>query len=181
MRIWLSIQVMFLVALFAGAGQAATIQTTVDTNTRMVRLDFTGLLPYEQIRLEGVTALYWCNCVDSLNPSSLMSTSFTVNAQNLEMKYEGGSPPSTNYITYHYLDSYDFAGYETIDWVVVAETSAGDVRMTAQRPILVPVPEPSTALLCFVGLVLTGMVRRAGSPTGGRMIGISGTGVCQRP
>jgi hypothetical protein len=104
MRVSLSLLASVVVALFAGAMQAATVSTTVDTDTGMVRLDFTNLPPYEQIRLEGLTALYWCNCADLENPSSLSSTSFTVNGSNLEMKYEGRPPPSTNYIAYSYFD-----------------------------------------------------------------------------
>jgi hypothetical protein len=110
MRVSLLLLASIVVALFAGAMQAATVRATVDTDTGMVRLDFTNLPPYEQIRLEGLTALYWCNCADLKTPSSWSSTSFTVNGSNLEMKYEGAPPPSTNYILYHSLDGYVFTG-----------------------------------------------------------------------
>jgi hypothetical protein len=83
---------------------AVAVDTTVDLEAQMVRLDFTDLPPYIQIRLEGVTALYWSTGLDGKNPSSLMSSGFTVNGANLEMKYEGAAPPTTNYITYSYLD-----------------------------------------------------------------------------
>jgi hypothetical protein len=150
----------FVVAFFAGAAQAVTVSTTVDTDTGMVRLDFTDLPPYEQIRLQGVTALYWCNCVDSDNPSSLMSGSFTVNGSDLEMKYEAASPPSTNYITYYYLDGYDFTGFESLDWIVTTPSGGGDdVTLMGDRPHLVP--EPSKALLCFVGLMALFVLRRS--------------------
>jgi hypothetical protein len=113
-----------------------SVATTVDTNTQRVRLDFTGLPPsYEQIRLEGVTALYWCPCLDTDNPSSLKSTGFTVNGSNLEMQYEESSPPSTNYITYKYLDGYDFVDVEPVDWIVVTDLGGGEQTITADPPI----------------------------------------------
>jgi len=155
----------FVVAFFAGATQAVTVSTTVDTGTGMVRLDFTDLPPYEQIRLQGVTGLYWCGCADPDNPSSLRSTSFTVNGNNLEMKYEGAPPPSTNYIDYYYLDGYVFEGFESVDWIVVTPSGGGDdVMVTGDRPILVP--EPSNALLRFVGLMVLSVLRRSARDAG---------------
>ena len=153
-----------VVAFLAGAAQAVTVTTTVDTNARSIVLDFTELPPYEQIRLEGVNALYWCNCVDLDNPSSLLGTGFTVNGDNLEMQYEGAPPPSTNFIDYHYLDGYVLAGFESIDWILVTESAGGELRVTGNRPILVLVPEPSTGLLYFVGLSILSVLRSS-SPT----------------
>jgi hypothetical protein len=147
--------------LSAAAAEAITVTTIVDESTRMVRLDFTDLPPYEQIRLEAVTALYWCNCIDPNNPSSLRSSSFTVNGGNLEMKYEGVPPPSTNFIEYHYLEGYVFTGYETVDWIVVTESGGDEQTLTANRPVLAPIPEPSTGLLCLIGLAATSVTRRS--------------------
>jgi hypothetical protein len=82
-----------------------------------------------------------------------------VNGDNLEMQYEGSTPPpSTNYIIYHYLDGYVFKGFESVEWVVVS--GADETRLTGNRPVLVPVPEPSTATLWLVGLALMGLTRR---------------------
>lgn len=166
MRVSLSILAGVIAALFTGTIQAADVRTTVDTGTGMVRLDFSDLPPYEQIRLQGLTALFWCNCVDPDNPSSWSSTSFTVNGSNLEMKYEGPPPPSTNYITYHYFDDYVLSGFESVDWIVVTPLDGDDVIMTGDRPILVP--EPSGALLRLFGLmalyVLRNSRRGAGAP-----------------
>jgi hypothetical protein len=164
MRVSLSVLASVVVALFAGAIQAATVSTTVDTDTGMVRLDFTNLPPYEQIRLEGLTALYWCNCADPDNPSSLASTSFTVNGSNLEMKYEGAPPPSRNYITYYYFDDYVLSGFESVDWIVVTPLGGDDVRLTGERPILVP--EPPGSLLRFVGLMALFVLRTLSRNTG---------------
>jgi len=47
MRASLSLLAFVVVALFAGAMQAATVRATVDTGTGMVRLDFSDLPPYE--------------------------------------------------------------------------------------------------------------------------------------
>jgi len=78
--------------------------------------------------------------VDLDNPSSWSSTSFTVNGSNLEMKYEGPPPPSTNYILYHSLDGYVFTWFESVDWIVVTPLDGDDVIMTGDRPILVSEP-----------------------------------------
>jgi hypothetical protein len=147
------------VAFFAGAAQAVTVTTSVFTDTQTVRLDFTELPPYEQIRLEAVEALYWCNCVDLKNPSTLEGTGFTVNASNLEMKYEGAPPPSTNYIIYHYLDGYVPTGFESVEWIVVTQSVGDDLRLTGDRPLFVP--EPSTAMLCLIGLVTISVAKRS--------------------
>lgn len=145
---------------------ASAFTTSVDTMTQTVRLDFTDLPAYEQIRLEGVDALVWCACLDPDNPSSLSSSGFTVNGDNLEMQYEGVTPPSTNYIIYHYLDGYVFKGFESVDWVVVS--GEDEMSLTGDRPILEPVPEPSAALLSVVAMamvgVLAGMRGRMGAP-----------------
>jgi hypothetical protein len=77
--------------LFVGPTTASALTTSVDTTTQTVRVDFTGLPPYEQIRLEGVDGLFWCACLDLDNPSSFASTGFTVNGANLEMQYEGAA------------------------------------------------------------------------------------------
>jgi hypothetical protein len=157
----------WILALFAiltvGPATAQAFTTTVDTAARTVRIDFTGLPAYEQIRLEGVTGLFWCACLDLGNPSSLSSTGFTVNGANLEMQYEGAPPPSTNFITYHYLDGYAFTGVEQVDWVVVAEVGGGETRLTGDRPMLMVVPEPSTALLFLFGLTLMSSRTRRGT------------------
>jgi hypothetical protein len=145
-------------ALFLGPTTGFAFTTSVDTDTQTVRVDFTGLPDYTQIRLEGVDGLFWCGCLDSDNPSSLLSSGFTVNSGNLEMQYEGPTPSSTNYIIYHYLDGYDFKGFESVDWVMVA--GADETRLTGNRPVLVPVPEPSTATLWLVGLALMSPTRR---------------------
>jgi hypothetical protein len=138
---------------------AFAFATIVDTTAQTVRVDFAGLTAYEQIRLEGVDGLFWCACLDPDNPSSLSSTGFTVNGGNLEMQYEGSTPPpSTNYITYHYLDGYAFTGYEPVEWVLVS--GADETRLTGNRPVLVLVPEPSTAMLWLVGLALMSPTRR---------------------
>ncbi len=150
-------------SLFVDSAQAVTVETVVDLDTQMVRLDFGDLPPYEQIALEGVTALYWCNCLDGDNPSTLMGTGFTVNGSNLQMQYEGSSPPSTNYITYFYLDGFYFAGFESVDWIVVTELGGGQQKITADRPIvLLPEPEVSTGFFCgAIGLALVCWTRRA--------------------
>ena len=159
MKAWLSTLVVVVMALPAGAAQAVTVTTAVDTNARSIVLDFTDLPPYEQIRLEGVEGLYWCNCVDSNNPSSLLGTGFTVNGENLEMQYEGTPPPNTNFVAYHYLDGYVLTGFESLDWILVTELGGNELRVTGNRPILVLVPEPSTALLGFVALIILSVVR----------------------
>jgi hypothetical protein len=90
-----------------------------------------------------------------------MGTGFTVNGSNLEMKYEGSPPPSTNFISYHYLDGYVFTGFESVDWILVTELGGGaEVRLTGDRPIIVPVPEPSTGSLCLVGLTTMCLTRK---------------------
>lgn len=148
-------------ALFLGPTTGFAFTTSVDTNLQMVRVDFTDLPDYTQIRLEGVDGLFWCACLDSKNPSSLASSGFNPNGGNLEMNYEGVAPPNTNYITYHYLDGYVFTGYESVEWVVVEAVGSGEVSMTGNRPVLVPVPEPSTATLWLVGLALMGLKRQS--------------------
>ncbi|MAG32884.1 MAG: hypothetical protein CL908_18560 [Deltaproteobacteria bacterium] len=169
MRTPLSISTLIVIALFAGTTQAATVTTMVDTATRMVRLDLGELSAYEQIRLEGVMALSWCNCLDSDNPSSLMATGFTVNGSSLEMQYEEAPPPSTNYITYHYLDGYIFSGLESVDWIVVTSSDGGDDEIvTGNRPLFVPVPEPSTGLLCLFGLMVLSAGRNSARRAGVR-------------
>jgi hypothetical protein len=145
-------------ALFVSPTTGFAFTTSVDTDTQTVRVDFTGLPDYMQIRLEGVDGLSWCSGGGCDNPSSLSSTGFTVNGDNLEMQYESATPPSSNYITYHYLDGYVFKGFESVEWVLVSGT--GDTRLTGNRPVLVPVPEPSTATLWLVGLALMGLTRR---------------------
>ncbi len=142
----------FCASLFAGTANSATVDTHVDPTTRTVRLDFADLEPYEQIRLEGVTALDWCNCVDLNNPSSSGFTGFTVNGPNLEMQYEGSAPDATNSITYRYLAGFEFVGFENVEWIVISELAAGEVSLVGNRPILTSVPEPSTGLLCALGL-----------------------------
>jgi len=146
--------------VFAATGaKAITVDTMVDEATGMVRLDFTELPPYEQIGLEGVTALYWCNCVDLENPSSPRGTGFTANAGNLEMQYEGAPPPSTTYIEYFLLDGYVLTGFELVDWIVVTQTDGEEIVLTAHRPLLEPVPEPSSALLGLASLATLCLVR----------------------
>jgi hypothetical protein len=147
-------------ALFLGPTTGFAFTTSVDTDTQTVRVDFTGLPDYTQIRLEGVDGLSWCSGGGCDNPSSLSSTSFNANGANLEMNYEGVAPPSTNYIIYHYLDGYVFTGYQSVEWVSVEAVGAGEMRLTGNRPVLVLVPEPSTATLWFVGLALMGLTRR---------------------
>ena len=161
---WVSgLVVVLLSMLFIGPTTAQAFTMTVDTTAQTVRIDFTGLPAYEQIRLEGVDGLFWCACLDLDNPSSLSSTGFTVNGSNLEMQYEGAPPPSTNFITYHYLDGYVFTGFEQVDWVVVAEVAGGETTLTGDRPMLMVVPEPSTALLFLFGLTLMSSRTRRGT------------------
>ena len=156
---WISSWMVVLFSILSiGPTAAQAFTTTVDTVTRTVRIDLTGLPAYEQIRLEGVDGLFWCACLDLDNPSSLSSTGFTVNGPNLEIQYEGATPPSTNFIVYHYLDGYVFTGFEQVDWAVVTEVGGGEMRLTGDRPILVP--EPSTSLLLLFGLMLMGVRAR---------------------
>ena len=135
---------------------ALALTTSVDPIAQTVRVEFTDLPAYEQIRLEGVDGLFWCACLDTDNPSSLSSTGFTVNGGNLEMQYEGAVPPSTNYILYHYLDGYVFKGFESVEWVVVS--GEDEMWLTGDRPILELVPEPSAAWLSAIALVVVGVL-----------------------
>jgi hypothetical protein len=135
---------------------AFALTTTVDTTTQTVRVDFTGLPDYEQIRLEGVDGLSWCSGGGCDNPSSLSSTSFNANGANLEMNYEGVAPPSTNYILYYYLDGYVFKGFESVDWVVVS--GEDEILLTGDRPILEPVPEPSATSLSAIAVAVVGVL-----------------------
>jgi hypothetical protein len=136
---------------------ALALTTSVDTIAQTVRVDFTDLPEYEQIRLEGVDGLCWLQSLGCDNPSSLSFTGFTANADNLEMQYESAAPPpSTNYIIYHYLDGYVFKGFESVDWVVVS--GAGETRLTGDRPILEAVPEPSATWLSAIALVVVGVL-----------------------
>jgi hypothetical protein len=144
---------------------AFAFATIVDTTAQTVRVDFAGLTAYEQIRLEGVDGLFWCACLDTDNPSSLSSTGFTVNGGNLEMQYEGAAPPSTNYILYHYLDGYVFTGYESVEWVMVS--GADEIRMTGDRPIFEPVPEPSATSLSAIALAVVGVLAGMRGTDGG--------------
>jgi hypothetical protein len=169
MRLSLSIATVVVAVLIAGGAQALTVNTVVDTTAKTVRIEFTDLPDYEQIRLQAVTALFWCNCADPDNPSSLESTSFTVNGSNLEMKYEGAPPPppSTNYILYHYLDGYVYTGDETVDWIVITPLGGGgEVTVTGDRPLFAVIPEPSTSLLCAFGLVAMSAQRRSARRAG---------------
>jgi hypothetical protein len=144
-------------ALFLGPTTGFAFTTSVDTDTQTVRVDFTGLPDYTQIRLEGVDGLCWLQSLGCDNPSSLSFTGFTANADNLEMQYESAAPPpSTNYIIYHYLDGYVFKGFESVDWVVVS--GAGETRLTGDRPILEAVPEPSATWLSAIALVVVGVL-----------------------
>jgi len=151
------------VALFASAAQAITVTTTVDTETQTVMVDFTELPPYVQIRLEGAHALFWCNCLDLDNPSSMLSTGFTVNGENLEMQYEGPAPPSSNFIDYHYLDGFVLSGFEEVEWVKLTLANEDELVLWADRPLLVPIPEPSVGLLCFAGLIMMSARTQAAS------------------
>jgi hypothetical protein len=145
---------------------AFAFTTSVDTAAQTVRVEFTGLPAYEQIRLEGVDGLFWCACLDPDNPSSLSSTGFTVNGDNLEMQYEGSTPPpSTNYIIYHYLDGYVFKGFESVEWVVVS--GADEISLTGERPILEPVPEPSSTSLSAIALAVVGVLAGMRGAEGG--------------
>jgi hypothetical protein len=165
------------IALLVCSAQAAAVEVVVDIVARTVQLDFANLPPYELIRLQGVTALDWCACLDPNNPSSMGSTGFTVNADNLEMQYEGAMPPSTNFIDYAYLDGYELVGFELVDWIVVTELSGDEVRLIADRPIFVPEPRLGTGLLCAFGLVFAGRARetRAARKTSGMLSTASGT------
>jgi hypothetical protein len=148
-----SLRVCALVAvLVSGPGLAFAFTTMVDEMTRTVRVDFTDLPPYEQIRLEGVEGLFWCPCNDPDNPSSLASSGFNPNGTDLEMQYEGVAPPSTNYIEYTYLDEYAFNGFESVDWVLVTELGGNELVLTGDRPIIEFVPEPTTASLSSLAL-----------------------------
>ena len=161
MKLLLPISMLVVAVLFTGVARALEGTTTVDLQTQSVRLDFTDLPPYQQIRLEGVMALFWCNCLDLDNPSSIGSTGFTVNGTNLEMQYEGPTPPSTNFITYHYLDGYDLSGFESLDWILVSEEGGDELPVPGDRPILVPLPEPTASLLHFVGLSTVCLLTRS--------------------
>jgi hypothetical protein len=132
---------------------AFAFTTSVDTDTQTVRVDFTGLPDYTQIRLEGVDALFWSQ---GFAPSSLLSSAFTVNGGNLEMQYEGPTPPSTNYILYYYLDGYVFKGFESVEWVVVS--GEDEISLTGDRPIFEPVPEPSATSLSAIALAVVGVL-----------------------
>jgi hypothetical protein len=160
MRLLVIAAVVVVVLLSSSGALALEVSTTVDPETQMVRVDFTNLPPYEQIRLEGTTSLFWCNCADNDNPSSLMSTGFTVSGDTLEVHYEGVPPPSANYITYFYLDGPIFSGLEMIDWIVVTPSSEGDLVVTGDRPLFVP--EPSLPLLVLAGML--GLLVIARSP-----------------
>jgi hypothetical protein len=154
----------FVAVLLSGPTAALALTTMVDEAARRVRVEFTGLPPYEQIRLEGVTGLFSCFCNDPDNPSSLSFTEFTVPPGDLEMKYEGGAP-STNYIEYSYLEEYEFMGFESVDWVVVTEVGGDEIVMTGDRPVM-RVPEPSPDLLSMVALAVA-----AGLAKGRRGVG----------
>ena len=143
-------------ALFLGPTTGFAFSTSVYTDTQTVRVEFTDLPAYEQITLEGVDGLSWCSGGGCDNPSSLLSTGFTVNGGNLEMQYEGAVPPSTNYILYHYLDGYVFKGFESVEWVVVS--GEDEMWLTGDRPILELVPEPSAAWLSAIALVVVGVL-----------------------
>jgi hypothetical protein len=167
MRLSLSILTVVIVALFADGAQALAVSTVVDTDAQTVTLNFTDLPAYEQIRLENVTALSWCNCADPDNPSSPSSDEFTVNGSNLEMNYDGGGDTPTNYITYHYLDGYVYTGDETVDWIVITPLGGGgEVTVTGDRPLFAVIPEPSTSLLCAFGLVAMSAQRRSARRAG---------------
>ena len=71
------------------------------------------------------------------------------------MEYKGATPPpSTNYILYHYLDGYVLDGFEQTEWLQVTPRNGDEFRLTGDRPVFVPVPEPSTALLVGAGLAI---------------------------
>ena len=157
MRDLLWMLALFMMLLVAPT-TAQAFTTTVDTTAQTVRIDFTGLPAYEQIRLEGVDGLFWCACVDLDNPSSLSSTGFTVNGSNLEMQYEGAPPPSTNFIIYHYLDGYVFTGFEQVDWIVVTQLDGEEMTLVGDRPLLVPEPLPTS--LSLTALAVVGLLAR---------------------
>jgi hypothetical protein len=161
MKLLLLTSMLVVAVLFTDGAQALEVVTTVDFQTQSVRLDFTDLPPYQQIRLEGVTELFWCNCVDPDNPSSIGSTGFTVNGTNLEMKYEGAPPPSANYIDYYYLDESTFVGFESLDWIVIS-SAEGDLTVTGDQPFFVT--EPSMPLLRIVGLMTLPVISRLPRP-----------------
>ncbi len=134
-----SIQTIAILVISTGAAYAVTVMTTVDTSAHTVRLDFTDLPPYTQIRLNGVSALYWCNCLDNDNPSSMLSSGFIKQPPNaLEMQYEGPTPPSTNFIVYHYIHGSAFVGVESVEWIKVSLADEGDLDLVGDRPIIFP-------------------------------------------
>jgi hypothetical protein len=169
MRVSLRMLALFMMLLVAPT-TAQAFTTTVDTVAQTVRVDFTGLPAYEQIRLEGVTGLFWCACIDLDNPSSMSSTGFTVNGSNLEMQYEGAPPPSTNFITYHYLDGYVFTGFEQVDWVVITQLDGEEMTLVGDRPLFVP--EPSTTSLSLTALVVVGLLVRMRGRERGLFVGL---------
>jgi hypothetical protein len=155
--------------LLAGPAQAASFTTTHNEIESTFTLEFIGLpsLPsYTQIRLDGVEGLVWQTTDPALLPSTEFNgTGFTVSpngidpdAENLEMQYEGAPPPPANSITYHYFaDSYDFVGYEDVEWVMVSGDT--EFSLTGPKPLLLP--EPSTGSLCLLALATACMLRRS--------------------
>lgn len=142
--------------------QAVAFTTTVDPTRRIVRVAFEGLPTYQEIRLEGVTALSWCDCPDPGNPRSRRASGFIVDGTNLEMQYLGPLlAPRDNVIRYQYLEGFTFAGFEQVDWAVISRTNGFEQRLTGSRPILLAIPEPASAMLCGFGLAWLGMTRRS--------------------
>ena len=147
--------------LWLSTGQAFAFTTNVDPTTRTIRIVFEGLPTYQQIRLEGVTALSWCDCPDPGNPTSRRSSGFAVDGADLEMQYLGPLlAPRNNFVRYRYLEGFALAGFEQVDWAVIGRTNGFEQRLTGQRPILIAIPEPGSAMLSALGLAWLGMTRR---------------------
>ncbi len=155
------------VAVLAGAApsSAVLVTTTVDPVARSVTINFVDLPPYEQIHLDGVLALDACQCNDPRNPSSKELTGSSWGAGRLEMEYKRvAPPPAANFILYHYLDGYVFDGFEQAEWLQVTPRNGDGFMLTGDRPVFVPVPEVSTALLIGVGLAMVGARVRFSNP-----------------
>ena len=169
MRISIPFLSLLILGLLFPASEAFAFTTRVNPANRTIRITFEGLPTYQQIRLEGVTALSWCDCPDPQNPTSLRSSGFVVDGSDLEMQYLGPLlAPRNNFIRYQYLEGFEFAGFEQVDWAVVSRTNGFELRLTGDRPILVAIPEPAPAMLLALGLAWLATTRR--SPRSRRLV-----------
>ena len=133
--------------LLASTAQAVEFTVAVDDSIQRVRVEWTGLQPYEQIELAGIGEfLFWCLCVDNENPRSLGSTGFSVNGLDLQIQYEGQPPPADNFIEYWYEDAY-FIGFIDAEWVKVTFVDGEETSVTAPRPVIVPEPPIASGLV----------------------------------